>query len=223
MPLYDSADLLDRCKRLARRPPTDQAMPNEHWYAFMTEAQSEVYPEISSRYPDTMYGAPILMTTSDNGATYSFGLDADGDPIRATGHAEIYPNLKAIPSSPLTPGEDFMIEGGLVRIPHGGTRRFTGGPYARLVLSPDTPITATADPELLPKHARMLLVFKALQKWASRPGSGAKPEYYEGEYNKYLNKIFLELSTQYNRMGHTFQGSTGLLYVGDFGQVGLNT
>ena len=198
-------------------------MPDAHWFAFLTEAQSEAYADLFSRYPDLGYGPPILMTTSDNGATYSFGIDADGDPIRATGHAEIYPNLKAIPSSPLSPGEDYMIEGGLIRIPHGTTRRFNGGPYARLVLDPDTPITSLNEPELLPKHARMLLVYKALQKWASRPGSGARPEYYDGEYNKYLNKVFIQMATAYNRQAHTSQGSTGLLYIGDFGQNGLNT
>jgi hypothetical protein len=76
---------------------------------------------------------------------------------------------------------------------------------------------------LQPKHARMLLVYKALEKWASRPGSGARPDYYEGKYNKDLNKLFLELATAYNRQAVTAQGSSSLLYVGDLGQAGLNT
>jgi hypothetical protein len=222
MALFDSADLLARCKRLARRPPTDQAMPDSNWYAFLTEAQAEVYPEIFSRFPGQGYSAPVLMTSADGGLTYTFGDDAAGDPIRPTGHAEIYPALNAIPFAPLTPGVDFLIEGGLLRMPANRARTFASGPYARYVLSPDIPIAADSEPMLQPKHARMLLVYKALEKWASRPGSGARPDYYEGKYNKDLNKLFLELATAYNRQAVTAQGSSSLLYVGDFGSNGLS-
>ncbi len=224
MALFDSADLLARLKRLARRPPTDQAMSDSHWFAFLTEAQSEVYPEIFSRFPDLAYGAPVLLTTTDSGKTYGFGTDATAGAVYPMGHVEVYPNLAAIPNSPMSPGEDFMIEGSKIRIPNNRTRTFSAGPYARLVATPDTAISASVEPVLFPKHARMLLVYKALEQWASRPGSGAKPEYYEGKYSKLLNKLFLEFATQYNRQGHTFQGSSSsLLYVGDLGQTGLNT
>ncbi len=198
-------------------------MPDASWYASLTEAQSEVYPEIFSRFPDVAYGAPVRLTSADGGKTYTFGLDATGTALYPMGHVELYPNLSAIPNSPMSPGEDFMIEGALVRIPNNRTRLFSAGPYARFYASPDVPVSATQEPLLFPKHARMLLVYKALEQWASRPGSGAKPEYYEGKYSKFLNKLFLEFATQYNRSGHTFQGSSSLLYIGDFNQTGLNT
>lgn len=223
MALYDSADLLARCKRLARRPPTDQAMPDSNWYAFLTEAKSETYPDLFSRYPWLGYGAPVLMTTADGGATYTFGLDADGDPIVPGGHAEIYPNLRAIPYSPLVNGEDFMMERNGIRMPGGRTRSFSSGPYARFAARADEPIDETHAPDLFPKEARMLLVYKALEQWASRPGSGAKPEYYRDKYDRLLNKTFLDLSTFYNRQGGSFEGVASLLYIGDFGQMGLNT
>lgn len=223
MPLFDSADILARCKLLARRPPVDQAVPDASWYAWLTEAQAEVYPDIFSRFPDQGYSAPVLMTSTDSGKTYKFGTDADGGLVRAGGHAEIFPNLNAVPSSPLVAGEDFMWEGGLLRMPNNRTRSFNGGPYARFVLHPDAPISATVQPLLQPKHARMLLVYKALEQWASRPGSGARPDYYEQKYNKLLNKIFLEFATAYNGQGRSFGGSSGLLHVGDFAQTGLNT
>ena len=223
MPLFDSPDLLARCKRLARRPPVDQAVPDPSWYAWLTEAQSEVYPDVFSRFPAQGYGAPVLMTSNDGGKTYRFGTDIDGANVRPSGHAEVFPNLNSIPQSPLLAGEDYMWEGGGLRMPNNRTRSFNGGPYARFVLHPDTPISATVQPLLQPKHARMLLVYKALEQWASRPGSGARPDYYEQKYNKLLNKIFLEFATAYNGQGRPFGGSAGLLYVGDFGTVGLNT
>lgn len=198
-------------------------MPNAHWYAFMTEAQSEVYPELFSRFPHLGYGPPILLTSADGGKTFTFGTDADGDPIRPVGHAEIYPNLNSIPNSPLSPGDDFMIEGSLIRMPNNRSRSFNGGPYARLVLSPDTEVSAVQEPQLFPKHARMLLVYKALEQWASRPGSGALPDYYKIKYGEFFNKLMLEFATAYNKGGRVGSESSGLLYVGDFGQSGLNT
>jgi hypothetical protein len=44
----------------------------------------------------------------------------------------------------------------------------------------------------------MLLVYKALEQWASRPGSGAKPEYWEDRYSNYLQKMIMRLATAYN-------------------------
>lgn len=198
-------------------------MPDSSWFAGLTEAQSEVFPEIFSRFPDLAYGAPVLLATTDGGKTYGFGTDLAGTAVYPMGHVEMYPNLAAIPNSPMSPGEDFMVEGSRIRIPNNRTRTFNGGPYARFVVSPDTPVSATQEPVLFPRHARMLLVYKALEQWASRPGSGAHPDYYEQRYSKLLNKLFLEFATQYNRSGRVFQGSSSLLYVGDLGQVGINT
>ena len=223
MPLFDSADLLRRVKNLARRPASDQSVTDAQWYDYLTEAQAEVYPEIFSRFPAMGYGAPVLLTTADSGKTYTFGLDAAGDPVRPTGHAEIYPNLATIPDSPLQAGADYIWEGSQIRMPNNRTRSFSAGPYARFVLSPTAAISAASAPVLLPKHARMLLVYKALEQWASRPGSGAKPDYYSTRYKEALNKLFLEFATLYNGQHAAFGVSSSLLYVGDFGQSGLQS
>jgi hypothetical protein len=228
MALYDTADLLRRCKNLSRRPATDQAMTDTKWYDFLTEAQQEAYPDIFSRFPDYGYSTPVLLTSTDGGKTYTFGLDqgVSGDPIRPTGHTEIYPNLSAIPDSPLTPGADFLIEGGLIRMPGNRTRLFPNGPYARFVADPAVAISAAQEPLLQPKMARMLLVYKALEQWASRRGSGANPSYWEGKYDKYLEKVFLSLATAYNRRGSQAAGADSdrvWWYSGDLGQSGLNT
>lgn len=225
MTLWASADLLAACKLYARRPATDQAMPDTSWYTFLTLAQGEVYPDLFSRYPDLAFSAPILMTTADGGLTYTFGTDADGAAVRPSGHAEIYPDLRSIPDSPLLPGSDFLLEGALIRMPNNQARQFASGPYARMVLRPDTPISASVQPLLQPKNLRMLLVWKALESWASRPGSGASPIYYAQKYVEARDTAFLDLATAYNR-----QAAMGTLETDrwhthlDFAQSGfLNT
>lgn len=209
MALFDSADLLAKCKLYARRPAVDAAMPDTSWYSFLTDAQPEVYRDIFSRRPEMGYGVPILMTTADGGLTYTFGNDAAGDPIRPIGVAQIFPNLRAIPSDPLYPGDDFTWEGSLIRIPGNRARQFTGGPYARLVLRPDVAIDGTHQPQLQPKSARLLLVWKALEAWASRPGSGASPVYYATKYNDSLDKVLMELATAYNQQAAQGAGLGG--------------
>lgn len=196
--LWSSPDLLRRLKQYARRPAIDQAVPDEMWYDHLTEAQVEVFSDLFTRFPAMQYSAPYLLTTSDGGYTYDFGLDADGDPIYPMGHTEVFPNLQSIPDSPLIYGEDYELEGYVLRIPGNRSRTFAAGPYARFVTRPDVAISDEANPLLFPKEARMLLVWKALQSWASRPGSGADPTYYAVQYDKALQKELLKAATQYN-------------------------
>jgi hypothetical protein len=155
---------------------------------------------------------------ADSGLTYTFGLDAAGDPIRPWGHAELYAALTSIPDDPLRLGIDFIFDGALIRFAHGRTRTFSAGPYARFVADPDIPIDATHAPLLQPKTARMLLVYKALEQWASRPGSGALPSYYESKYDKYLDKMIMKFATAYNSQGgRAIEGDVRKWwYSGDF-------
>jgi hypothetical protein len=224
MALYDSADLLARCKLHARRPATDQAMTDPNWYSFLTEAQPEVHSDLFTRYPDLAYGAPLLLTSADGGFTYTFGLDAAGDPIRPMGHAEIYPNLRAIPDSPLIIGEDYLFEGSLIRTLGNRAKTWANGPYARLVIRPDAAISAAAQPVLVPKSARMLYVWLALEAWAARPGSGVSPDHYRQRYEENKVAVWTALATSYNRQGAQAAGSDeGTWYDSiDLGASGLN-
>jgi hypothetical protein len=197
--LWSSPDLLRRVKQYARRPATDTSVTDEMWYDFMTEAQVEVFSDLFTRFPAMQWSAPLLLTSSDGGYTYDFGLDADGDPINPMGHTEIFPDLRSIPDSPLEYGVDYQLEGYVLRIPGNRSRLFAAGPYARFVSRPDVAITDEANPLLYPKEARMLLVWKALQAYASRPGNGADPAYFEDKYNKALDKELLKAATQFNQ------------------------
>ena len=89
MAKYDSADLLARCYRAAQRPTTDAQQTSVDWYAFLTEAQDEWFSHLASICPEVLYGNPVVMTSADGGYTYTFGVDADGDPIFPMGHIEI--------------------------------------------------------------------------------------------------------------------------------------
>lgn len=218
MPLWDSAYCLEYCQDSARRPGTDASMPAARWFRMLTASQPEVYDDLFTRYPDLGYSAPVQLFTTDGGSTYGFGVDADGDAIRPIGHAEIYPNLRAIPDDPLEPGLDFIWESGLIRIPHNRTRLFSEGPYARFVAMADQAIDATHNPELQPKHARELLCLKALEKWARRPGSGSRPTYWKSLYDERLVKMWTELATEYNRKGSV--GGGPWWYSGDMSPAG---
>jgi hypothetical protein len=197
--LWSSPDLLRRVKQYARRPAVDTSVTDDMWYDFMTEAEVEVFSDLFSRFPQAQYSAPQLLVTTDGGYTYTFGDDADGDPVYPMGYAQIFPDLRSIPDSPLIFGEDYELEGYLLRIPGNRTRTFSAGPYARFVSRPDVAIADDVNPLLWPKEARMLLVWKALESWASRPGSGADPTYYERQYDLTLTKELTKLATAYNR------------------------
>jgi hypothetical protein len=221
VPLWDSADLLRRAKNLARRPAVDQAVADAKWFDWMTEAQEEVYSDVFSRFPDFGYSAAVQLITQDGGFTYIFGLDADNDPLQPFGHVELYANQTSIPDSPLVPGYDFIFEGGRIRFPAGKARTYAngGGPWARFVADPTAAITAASNPQLQPKEARMLLVYKALEQWASRRGSGSDPAYWEDRYNKRLMKLIMRLSTAYNMQGAQAAGADAQRawwYSGDF-------
>lgn len=226
MALWDTADCLQRCKDDSRRAniAADAAVTDAMWYRWLTEAQEKAYADIFSSFPDYAYSAPQLLTSADGGFTYTFGNDADGDPIRPFGHAEIYPSLSAIPDSPLEPGIDFIFEGGLIRFPGSRSRLFPNGPYARFAADPSTPIDLTHPPQLQPKFARVLLVDQALERWAARPGSGVKPDYYIQRYGRNLQAIYKRLATSYNMQGSQQAGAEGRVwwYSQDLGAIGLN-
>lgn len=201
MALWDSADLLARCRLHARRPATDASMPDANWYSFLTEAQPDVFSDLFTRHPCLQYSAPVQMYSLDDGATYVFGVDAAADLIRPMGQTQIFANLRDIPDNPLRVGDDYMIEGSLIRIPNARYRTFAAGPYARFVAMPDVAIDGTHNPVLYPKHARMMLVWKALEYWAARPGSGASPVYFMQKYDSARDAMWIELATTYNNQG----------------------
>ncbi|MGI8424373.1 MAG: hypothetical protein ACR2NO_09750 [Chloroflexota bacterium] len=94
---------------------------------------------ISSVAPEENYGPPILLTSADLGASYSFGLDADGDPIEPIGHVEIYPTLTGVPligGSYFDTAAGYVMEGDRIRFPGGKLKLFGGVGHTRASLGP---------------------------------------------------------------------------------------
>lgn len=178
---WDSPDLLARCKRLRRRPETDEGTEDTDWYAMLTEAEAQWKPVIATHYPNDMFGAPVLMTSSDSGYTYTLP-GSEIDPLALL-------VLESATGAPLKPGaywdqsSDYVHEGGgTIRMTNGRSRTFSAGPYARYIAGPGT-IDASTDSTIKPKRLRLLLVHAACQIDASRGGMD-DPAYYEALLQK---------------------------------------
>lgn len=170
---YDSADLLARFKRYQRRPTADEKLDTDGVYALLTEAQAWFASEIAIYCPQVLLEAPVKLNSSDNGVTYPFPNDSDGDPI-----APLYCEIAARDggntlwaSTYFDPRGDFVIENDRIRMPGGRARSFGDGPYVRLITPPGA-ISASSEPveRIKPKAARMVIVWKALELWAAVGG-----------------------------------------------------
>jgi hypothetical protein len=149
---YDSADLLARVKRLAKRPGIDEDTTDAEWYVRLEEAQTKWMAQFAALVPEQNYAAPELLTTADAGLTYQLGTEPLG------GHIEIRHGRDGqllIPSTDWGTG-DFVFEGQTIRMPHGRARTFDQGLYARYVKAPGL-LTAGVQPVLKPAWCRLIL------------------------------------------------------------------
>ena len=167
MAAWDTADLLARCKRLRRRPETDEGTTDADWYAMLTEAEAHWKPIVAVHGPDAMWSEPVLMTSSDGGYTYDLP-GSEEDPLALL-------VLKSATGDMLKPGpywdpnSDYVDEGGTIRMTRGRAVTFSDGPYARYIAGPGT-IDAATDSTIFPKRARVMLVYHACEIDASRGG-----------------------------------------------------
>lgn len=163
MTTFASDWCLAEFNRMARRPASD-AVTDATKYGYLTLGQREVLREIGVRYPDALYatGGAVTLTTSDN-AVYTFGTDTSGNAVAPLGYVGIYRSLNDIPDNPLVEGIDYLDEGTQIRIPNNRTGPATL--YARYIASPDD-IDASHQPVLRPAEARILLVIKAVERFA---------------------------------------------------------
>jgi hypothetical protein len=185
--LWTSSDLLARCKMYARRPAVDESMSDAQWYALLTEANAEWTAQIANVAPESQYAiqGPVLMTSADGGYSYTFGIDGDGNQITPIGRYEIrqYPTGREfIAGAEWDPTADFVDEGWRIRFPNQYARSYGNGPWARFV-APGGTISAVVQPALQPQHINMLLVWRALAKWA-KFGGVKNPGPFEEEESK---------------------------------------
>lgn len=198
MAYLDTADLVARCNRLARIPTNASFPVASDWYDFLTQAENEVKTELASILPNVLVGAPVLMATADGGYTYTFGTDADANLLYPIGSCAVYPSQNDIPTNPLVPGVDYLMEGERIRWLNNQQRTFSNGPYARFV-APTFTINASTEPTL-PPLARLLLVYKAVAIYAASGGQ-QDPTPYLMLYEQNKPNVWAVFSTQFRGQG----------------------
>lgn len=163
---WDSADLLALFNQEAGRPTTD-TVSDPTKYALLAKSQNRVVMMMgavvpNSLYPKVAYGSLPTLTTTDN-QVYTFGSDASGYANFPMGHGGIYRSLNDIPSNPLVPGQDYMIEGTQIRCPNNNTLPSTLYWYG---IAQPTDLDATHQPALFPEASRELIVIDAVRRFS---------------------------------------------------------
>jgi len=203
MPLWDRADLLTRVRDLIRRPSTDAAVTDAKLYRYLTAAESQAFEELGLTTPHALWSAPVQLTTSDGGATYTFGNDANANPLVPI-RVDVFRSRGDIPDYPLIEGDDYLWEGEIIRIPQGRTRSFAGGPWARYI-APAIEITAAQGPTLTPHAARELLILGAAIR-SGREGAMREVTDWERDYATALQRWRTRLG---NTVGTQGRGEIG--------------
>ncbi len=182
MALFDSAALLAECKVLAQRPSTDQQQTDANWFSFLSQAQDHWTGQFALHCPWVLMTAPTQLTSTDSNETYTFGTDADSVNIVPLS-VVVYAKKDGRPLRPGTywdSAADYVWEGDKIRFARGKTKDFSDGPYARFITPPGE-ISASIEPTLKPKRARVLLVYRAVALWASRGGVRDPQPYWDLE------------------------------------------
>jgi len=200
--LWDTADLLARCKRQAMEPDINQITTDPDWFAMLTEGEAHWKPIIAAHYANAMYGPPARMrpkpnTHPDANMVWEF-IDPNNPngSVNPLGQVEVYTSPRGrilIEGAYWDMGADFVIERDGIRITAGRTMSFPdGAPWARYVTpageirgGDDTvaPPVPAIESTILPAHARILIVYHALYNWASRGGM-QDPSFYRALQQK---------------------------------------
>lgn len=200
MARWDSEELLEKFKLYGQIPANTVYPTDAQIYGMLRDAQEYVMVEMASQAPHVNMGAPTQLSTSDGGYTYKFGTDTDGDPIFPIGHVEVAARDggRILYGGTYFSGSlDFVAEGDRIRMPRGVAKTFASGPFARFVTPPGA-LNADNEPVLKPKHARILIVYRALVQWANIGGK-KDPRPYQEEYDRIW-------------YGEPEKGNGGLLY-----------
>ena len=166
MALWDGPDLLARVKLLSARDKlsSDASMTDPNWYSLLTEAQAHWYSVYAAQVPYVLMGAPTALSTSDSGATYTFGSGVT--PLAVEVYDANYRLMR--PGAFWDATCDYVWEGVRIRFPKAISKPAT---YRARWIAPPAIIDATpTEPTLVPAHTRILLVYHAVAEWANRGG-----------------------------------------------------
>lgn len=164
MATWDSADLLLKFNELAGRPTSDE-VTDARKYQRLSAAQQDVISDIAAIYPDAMYrtGGPTATTTS-GGIVHTFGSDGSSHAVAPLGQVWIGRNAATYPDPDLLEGDDYTNEGTQIRMVN---QRVEPTLYWHGIATPsDIAAGGSAEPSLRPAQARILIVIKAVQRFA---------------------------------------------------------
>lgn len=158
--------MLTMFNEYAARPTTD-AITNARKYARLAKSQNRVIALMSAvapfaLYPQVAYGSLPTLTTTDN-QVYTFGTDDEGYAKFPMGKGGIFQSLNDIPTSPLIPGVDYMVQGQSIRALNNGTLPATLYWYG---IGQPADIDASTQPALMPEASRELIVIDAVRQFA---------------------------------------------------------
>lgn len=193
---WGSSYLLGLFNRYCARPTTDE-VSDEDKYRWLTEAQHAVVADITARAPNVLYGAPALLTTSDNNV-FTFGTDTNGYPVWPMGNARIFRSLKDVPDFPMIEGLDYLSEGTQIRLPN---QRTDTGPLYWYGESQPTDISASSEPVLMPEPSRNLIAIEAARRFLSSNGRPDRADDLQTEYNRELPRWLLVWKRQFSNGG----------------------
>ena len=161
-----------------------------------------------------MYGAPTLLSTSDSGATYTFGTD-----VSPIGHIELRESKTGAMIPPASEWDNttqgYLFEAEKIRWPGQKTRTFADGPYCRYITMPGVLDGSTA-PTLKPVYARELIVYDAAVRCAAIVGIDPTP--YESMFAARWPEILNTMATAYHGVGETGVHDSGGTWWRGFGR-----
>jgi hypothetical protein len=161
-----SAELLELFNDLTGRAATDVILDTKK-YTWLARAEKEVISELAGVAPWVLYpkvgtaNLPQLVTVDNN--VFTFGLDADDQPIVPFGDVQIYRKVSDVPDRPLQLGWDYLSEVSQIRFVRN--RKYTGPLYYRGIVMP-AKIAADENPHLLPTDANELTAIRAAKNFA---------------------------------------------------------
>ena len=198
--VWQSADLLARTRTEIQQPAGTNFPQDSDLYTLLGNAQNRVLTMLSITVPESQYGAPFLLTSTDGGFTFYFGVDSDGNQIFPFGEFELYRSLNAVADSPMDPSSEFLVEGDHIRIP--GNLPYAGpasGPYCRM-LTPGLLLDATHAPVLKPVQARQCLVYLAASDYFRIAGDANGESEYETRFEKEYDVWLIAMRAQAEAM-----------------------
>lgn len=171
MATWDSAYLLGYFNRLIGRTGTD-AITAVTKYQMLSEAQNEVVADVAAicphvLYPTAPYASLPSVTLSATQQIGTFGTDANGFAKFPMGKSGVFRSLDDIPTNPLIPGMDYMLEGTQIRALNNLTLPATLYWYG---ISQPADINATDQPAIFPEAARELIGIRAAYNFSTEGG-----------------------------------------------------